>query len=136
MRMKPANLFIAILIAFILLAVAVNIARAARLHHEAEYVTTWCEPQKGIEEFRLIDPYSGDFMGRVDCLTATHAVEFDFADKWAEGVGQALFYSSRTGKRAGLALIIEDPKDNRHVVKVKALIAAEGLPLDLWVVTW
>ena len=36
---------------------------------------------------------------RCDILTATHAIEVDFAKKWAEAIGQSLNYSMLTGKR-------------------------------------
>ena len=49
---------------------------------EAYYVEQWCTPSFGKKEFRLWD------MTRVDCLTKDYAIEFDFAKKWAESVGQ------------------------------------------------
>ena len=39
-----------------------------------------------------------------------HAIEFDFAEKWAESIGQALHYSFMTGKRAKVVLILENPE--------------------------
>ena len=36
---------------------------------------------------------------RCDILTATHAIEVDFAKKWAEAIGQSLNYAMQTGKR-------------------------------------
>ena len=36
---------------------------------------------------------------RCDILTATHAIEVDFAKKWAEAIGQSLNYAMHTGKR-------------------------------------
>ena len=46
----------------------------------------------------------------MDCLTDTHAVEFDFSNKWAESIGQALHYQHMTGKKAKVVLILENPK--------------------------
>ena len=46
---------------------------------------------------------------RVDCLTDKYAVEFDFANKWAESIGQALHYQLMTGKKAKVVLSLEDP---------------------------
>ncbi len=40
---------------------------------------------------------------RCDILTATHAIEVDFAKKWAEAIGQSLNYAMHTGKRPGVA---------------------------------
>lgn len=43
---------------------------------------------------------------RVDICTKTHAVEVDFAHKWAECIGQALYYAVKTGKAPVCLLIV------------------------------
>ena len=43
---------------------------------------------------------------RCDILTSTHAIEVDFARKWAEAIGQSLHYALHTGKRPAVALIV------------------------------
>ena len=73
-------------------------------HSESSYQHAWCSMHNGIEEYENKDKT------RVDCLTSTHAIEFDFANKWAEGIGQALHYQRMTGKRAKVVLILEKPK--------------------------
>ncbi len=73
-------------------------------HNESSYQHVWCTAHNGIEEYENFD------FTRVDCLTDTHAIEFDFADKWAESIGQALHYSFMTGKRAKVVLILENPE--------------------------
>lgn len=66
--------------------------------------------------------YKNDDATRVDCLTNTHAIEFDFANKWAEAVGQALYYQYKTGKRAKVVLILEHPQSQMmYYNRVKAL---------------
>ena len=45
---------------------------------------------------------------RCDILIDTHAIEVDFADKWAEAVGQSLNYAIQTGKKAGIVLVLKD----------------------------
>ena len=44
---------------------------------------------------------------RADCISDTHAIEIDFAQKWKQGIGQALAYGVATGLRSGLVLICE-----------------------------
>jgi hypothetical protein len=39
---------------------------------------------------------------RFYCLTSTHAREFDFGKKWAEAIGQALYYQLETGKKPSI----------------------------------
>ena len=57
---------------------------------------------KGEIEFVLED------RTRVDCLTDTHAIEYDWSNKWAEEVGQALYYSAMTEKEPSLVLICKN----------------------------
>ena len=71
---------------------------------------------------------------RCDCLTATHAIEFDFASKWAESIGQALLYGEQTGRRPGVVLILEDEKDIHYVQRLLRVQRAYGLPLDVWII--
>ena len=73
-------------------------------HSESSYQHAWSKLHNGIEEYQ-----NADFT-RVDCLTKTYAVEFDFARKWAESIGQALHYSYMTGKKGKVVLILENPK--------------------------
>jgi len=80
-------------------------------HYESSYQHAWCKEHNGIEEYE-----NKDFT-RVDCLTKTHAVEFDFANKWAESIGQALHYQLMTKKRAKVVLILEDPKKEKVYFK-------------------
>ena len=51
-----------------------QICCAKRLHKEANYQNYWCKYHNGIIEYR-----NNDYT-RVDCLTETNAVEFDFAN--------------------------------------------------------
>ena len=82
---------------------------------EAYYVNQWCTPDFGRKEAVLWD------MTRVDCLAKDYAVEFDFAKKWAESIGQALYYSKMTNKKPAVALILTSPTDYRYVKRVERL---------------
>ncbi len=74
------------------------------LHKEAYYQQLWCNKHSGIMEYKNPDKT------RVDCLTKDYAVEFDFAEKWAESIGQSLHYELMTGKKAMVVLILEHPE--------------------------
>ena len=67
---------------------------------------------------------------RCDIVTETHAIEVDFADKWAEAIGQSLNYSFQLNKKAGILLILESPKDERHLIRVQSVIEYYRLPID------
>ncbi|WP_027177485.1 hypothetical protein [Maridesulfovibrio bastinii] len=94
---------------------------------EHDYQKLWCYEHSGVMEYRLPDST------RVDCLTSTHAVEMDFGRKWAEAIGQSLYYSLRTGKRAGIVLILDGKKELRFLKRLKATIKYQSLPIDVWI---
>jgi len=64
--------------------------------------------------------YVLDDQTRVDCLTSSYATEVDFASKWAETIGQSLYYSIKTGKKPGVLLILENlSKERRHLSRLE-----------------
>jgi len=66
---------------------------------------------------------------RIDCETSHYAIEYDFARKWAESLGQALHYARMTNKQPGIVLIIEDLKDCKYLDRVKKDIEYFWLPV-------
>ena len=82
---------------------------------ESYYVNQWCTSDFGRKEAILWD------MTRVDCLAKDYAIELDFAKKWAESIGQSLYYSKMTGKKPAVALILTSPADYRYVKRVERL---------------
>ena len=105
------------LLSGIILLFFVTTAHAKHLHSERWYQDRWATKYGGIVEYRL------DNGCRVDILTKTHAIEVDFAKgKWAESVGQALYYATKTGKQPGIILICEKESDQKYVERVKTLI--------------
>ena len=100
--------------------------QAKRLHPERYYQEVWCGDHGGQVEVRLPDKT------RADCVTKTHAIEFDFANKWAEAIGQSLYYSLQTGKRAGVVLILEKPGDYKFWIRLNTTIKHFNLPIDTW----
>lgn len=121
---RPRVALIALATALVLFSC--QAARAGHGQPEKHYQGIWCAEAGGALE---TTPRKGL---RVDCETATHAVEFDFASKWAEAVGQALAYAGATGKRAGIVLILERPGDVRYLDKLRFTIASSGLAIDVW----
>lgn len=69
---------------------------------------------------------------RCDILTDEYAIEVDFADKWAEAIGQSLNYAIQFNKRAGIVLIIESQNDYKYVIRLNSIIAHFNLPIKLW----
>ncbi len=97
----------------------------SKKHREAEYQNKWCSAMCGTQEYRLEDKT------RVDCLTSTHAIEFDFAYKIYESIGQSLYYSIKTNKKPGIVLIIEQPdKEEKYIIRMKQIAESQGI--DCW----
>ena len=86
------------------------IRNEAHKYKEADYVNAYC---KGIVEYKLLDKT------RVDCLTDEYAIEFDWAKKWAESVGQSLYYAKKTGKKPAVAIIMKSPTDERYIKRIE-----------------
>ncbi|MBF0102819.1 MAG: hypothetical protein HQK77_18105 [Desulfobacterales bacterium] len=93
---------------------------------ESVYQDNWCIEQHGQTEFVLED------FTRVDCVTDTHAVEFDFGEKWAESIGQSLHYSIMTAKKAGIVLILEEEFDEIYLDRLLSIIEKRNLSIDVW----
>lgn len=97
-------------------------------YFEKDYQKVWCDAHCGTREVILSD------RARVDCVTATHAIEFDFAPKWAESIGQALYYGYALNKKPGIVLIIENAdKDQKYINRVKSV--AEIYGITLWTIS-
>jgi hypothetical protein len=97
-------------------------AAAKRLHSEAEYQAFWCDKRGGLKEYVLPDKT------RVDCLLPNMAVEFDFANKWAECVGQAIYYGRMTGKQPACVLIMErGDKDIKYLKRLRKAAYKKGV---------
>jgi hypothetical protein len=76
---------VALLVSIIFLLPSLLLAK--REHPEKWYQERWCREQGGQIELVL----SGGT--RCDCVTDTHAIEFDFGRGWAEAIGQSAYYS-------------------------------------------
>ena len=95
---------------------------------EKDYQTAWCRDNNGDLEVVLFDKT------RADCVTKTYAVEFDFAKKWKEAIGQALYYSIVLRKNPGIVLIIENPKkDGKYLKRLQKV--TEKYNIKVWTIT-
>lgn len=98
---------------FLALSVPYHALSAKAKYFEDAYRDAWCDEHGIGNEVRM---YNGT---RVDCITETHAVEVDFAYKWAEAIGQAVNGANQTGLRPGILLILELPNDTRYLDRLK-----------------
>jgi hypothetical protein len=95
--------------------------------YEKHYQAEWCAG-KGKTEHVLPD------RTRVDCLTDSHAIEFDWGKKWHESIGQSLYYAVQTEKRAGVVLILTEKKQYRYWIRLNSTIDYHRLPIDTWLI--
>lgn len=105
--------------------IAIFITGAVHAKHkmlEREYVSQHCD---GRTEFVLPD------RTRVDCLTDKYAIEFDFASKWAQTLGQSLHYAHMTGRNPAIYLILESEKDVHFIDILTPLCNIYGIKLVL-----
>ena len=127
-KKKASNKIIHFLITFLLMATGIyyfGLSYVPQKWYETQsmmpnqvvsyYVNQWCTPDFGRKEAVLWD------MTRVDCLAKDYAIEFDFAKKWAESVGQSLYYSKMTGKAPAVVLILTNITDYRYVKRIERL---------------
>ncbi len=110
----------------IIVCLVPSMALAKREHPEKWYQQKWCEAHRGQVEVVLPDGT------RCECVTETHAIEFDFGNNWAEAVGQSAYYALQTGKKAGIVLILETIKDRKYWIRLNTTIEHFKLPIDIW----
>ncbi len=77
---------------------------------EKDYVNMYC---KGKIEYILPDKT------RIDCLTDEYAIEYDWASKWAESIGQSLYYAQMTGLKPAVAIIMKKPDDEKYIRRIE-----------------
>lgn len=73
--------------------------------------------------------------GRVDILNAEYAIEVEFADKWKQSIGQALWYGLQTNRTPGIVLIKRDRfADNKYVLQLGSALSYANLDqVKVWV---
>ena len=124
MNIKPGSVSLTVCVAVITL-VAIS-APAEQLHSEKYYQMRWCFSHGGMVGIMLGDKT------RCDCVTESHAIEIEFADKWADAIGQSLYYSLQTGKIAGIVLILESETDHKYWEQLNSTIENFELPIETW----
>lgn len=113
--------------AFLPLILLCTFVQAKHLHKEKAYQEHFCKLHGGVTEYRLKDKT------RVDCLLDDYAIEVDFAQKWAESIGQSLYYASQTSRKAAVLLIMEDEiKDQKYLRRLEDVSQAHKI--DIWII--
>lgn len=65
---------------------------------------------------------------RVDLLSDTYAIEVEWAPKWKESIGQALYYSILFHRKPGIVLLRKKGQDDsRFIYRCQAVCAKAGI---------
>lgn len=113
-----------VLLALLLLSLSLH---AKHLNQEKIYQEHFCKQFGGVTEYMLQDKT------RINCLLDDYAIEVDFAQKWAESIGQSLYYASQTSKKPAVLLIMEDPqKDEKYLRRLEDVSHKHNI--DIWVI--
>jgi hypothetical protein len=71
-------------------------------------------------------------LSRVDIINDTFAIEVEFADKWAESIGQSLYYATILDKKPGVLLIVESTKDVKEIRRLMTIAALNNIKVWIW----
>lgn len=88
--------------------------------NEAHYIDILADKMNGIQEQKVEN-------GRVDIVTATHAIEVEWAANWKHSIGQALWYGLQTGKKPGIILIMKSIDDRKYGIMLQSALDYAGL---------
>jgi hypothetical protein len=97
-----------------ILVLIVSCSSRKTIYNERYYQSKLCEKLNGKMEYILRD------RTRVDCLTDEYAIEVDFAKKWAEGIGQSLYYAHMTHRKPAIGFIMSKD-DNRFLKRLQVI---------------
>ncbi len=97
---------------------------AGRLHPKRWYQERWCAKYFDSAQVTVSDQY--------DCLSEKYVIEFDYADRWYESIGESLHYALQTGRKAGIVLIMEKESDIKYWIKLKKTVEHYSLPIEIW----
>ena len=105
--------------AFILFILTTALAAAAQ-KNEADYVELIRQQMGGQKEVAVNSGY-------VDLVTGRYAIEVEFANKWKQSIGQALWYGLQTDRTPGVVLIKRGENDHKYVIQFASALQYAGL---------
>jgi len=103
----------------------VKLSYALAKKNERYYQTIHCKSSNGQIEYKLKDN------SRIDCLTQNESMEHDWARKWAECLGQALYYGAMKDKIPVCVLIGSKKDFDKFSSKIKFTSNYYNLPLKV-----
>lgn len=101
------------------------------VHKEAVYQKAFSDTLTNNNTNNLIEVRLSDNT-RCDIVTDSYAIEVDFANKWAESIGQSLHYSLMLNRKAGVLLILEGEKDVKYLSRL--MVTAKRYNITVWTI--
>ncbi len=65
--------------------------------------------------------------GRADIVNNNYAIEVEFASKWKNAIGQALWYGLQLERKPGIVLVMKDINDRKYGIMLQSAIDYAGL---------
>lgn len=75
-----------------------------------------------------------DDKARVDIVIDSFAIEVDFSEKWAESIGQSLYYAEKLHKRAGVLLVVDGYNDNVYINRLMTVAVLSNI--TVWLIDY
>ena len=76
--------------------------------------------------------------GPIDCFNDKFAIEVDWANKWAEAVGQSLYYADATDRKPAIILLCTDSEGpveglcRGYVYRLEYALAFVNTHVEVW----
>lgn len=97
--------------------------------YEKDYITLIQQQLGGQTEVTLTG-------GRADIVNDVYAIEVEFANKWKNAIGQALWYGLQTTKQPGIVLVLRESSDYNYAVQLGSALSYAGLDESIKVWLW
>jgi hypothetical protein len=65
--------------------------------------------------------------GRIDLLTDEYAFEVEWANKWKDAIGQAVWYGLQTNKKPGIILLLKSKEDYKYYIQLNSALTYANL---------
>lgn len=116
-----------IIIVLLLIALAIILMSQTQTTRQKEvyYQNKFAEIIHGATNVRLYDKTE------VDIINDTFAIEVDFSEKWAESIGQSLFYAEMTNHKAGVLLVVNSNLDERFIKRLMTVAVRKDITVWL-----
>lgn len=65
--------------------------------------------------------------GRIDLLTDEYAFEIEWANKWKDSIGQAIWYGLQTNKKPGIILLLKSKEEYKYYIQLNSALTYANL---------